>query len=65
MIFAAKREPRVWRLVSGKFGLRSDMSDEEFADWVGGHTLNTDKFYNGLELIIWFIETYRFRSLSK
>jgi hypothetical protein len=62
IIFAAKRLPKVWKLVSTQFKLKPDMSDEEFADWVAGYSKNTDKFYNGLEVVVWFIDKYRYRT---
>jgi len=60
MIFAIKRHPEAWRVTSAHFKLDIALGDEDFAEWVGQYKKDTENFYNGLELVIWFIQTYRF-----
>jgi len=64
MIFAAKRSPKTWKMVSAEYKLKVDMSDEEFARWVAGYEENTSRFYNGLEMMIWLIEKNRFEYIN-
>jgi hypothetical protein len=56
MIFAIKRHPATWAMVAKATHLPITMTDEDFADWVKIYTVNTSKYYNGLELVIWIIE---------
>lgn len=59
MLFALKRSPHIWKIVCGQFSLDSNMGDEAFADWSSGYTADTAHYYNGLEMVIWFVQKYR------
>jgi hypothetical protein len=56
MIFAIKRHPETWLKAAKAANLPTNISDEQFADWVKGYTMNTANYYNGLELVIWVIQ---------
>jgi hypothetical protein len=55
MLFALKRDPQAWIKVAASAKLPVSMTDEEFADWVKSYSLGTANYYNGLELVIWFV----------
>jgi hypothetical protein len=64
MLFAIKRSSNAWTAAVHKFGLLESMSDEQFADWSKEYDQRSPSYYQGLEVVIWFIETYRFRYRS-
>jgi hypothetical protein len=60
MLFALKRHSQTWKLVCDRFKFQKGMSDEHFVEWAAQYVENNDKYYNGLEVLVWFLETFRF-----
>jgi hypothetical protein len=60
MLFALKRHSETWKLICERFKLEKGWSDEDFSKWAAKYVENTDKYYNGLEVLVWFLETFCF-----
>jgi len=59
MIYALKQVPETWLSISQHFHLDRNMDDGNFANWVGQYIPNSPNYYNGLEILIWFIQNNR------
>jgi hypothetical protein len=60
MMFALKRHSETWALICDHFNLEKGLSGEGYSEWALQYVQNTDKYYNGLEVLVWFLETFRF-----